>query len=211
MNKMIRSGMLWVIILAFALSSGVGFFMAEAAPLTSPETRPFERMAQDDEEAAEPGSFRLPASLKVIEAEAFEGTAAERVYLEEDVQEIGDRAFAANGALREIYIPGEAKLRGREIFAGADEVTVNGIEGSPAEDWAKEQGIPFRVQDIWKRDAVPHSNPGQMILLLLLALIPFPARGTDFLRTKQIIFAAEKNAIGHRRRAELFARDLCFP
>ena len=211
MEKRIRSVLLWVIVLAFALSSGVGFSMAETALLTAQEARPAENQGLDEAEAAEQGNFRLPASLKVIEEEAFEGTAVGQVILQEAVQEIGDRAFAENEALREVYIPGGAELRGREIFVGADEVTVYGIEGSPAEDWAKEQGIPFRVRDIWKREIVPHANPGWVILLLLLALMPLMIRENDFTRAKQTAFTVQKISIGHRRRAELFVRDLCFP
>ena len=50
-------------------------------------------------------TFNLPASLQIIEAEAFEGTAIVTVDLPETVETIGERAFANIPTLRQITIP----------------------------------------------------------------------------------------------------------
>ena len=50
--------------------------------------------AQAEEKEDAPIQFRFPASLQIIEEEAFEGTSIVIVDLPESVEEIGDRAFA---------------------------------------------------------------------------------------------------------------------
>lgn len=88
-------------------------------------------------------SFNLPASLQIIEEEAFEGTALSGVQLPETVTTIEDRAFANTKNLRYIYIPEKTKDIGKDVLAGSKTVIVSGLPGSYAGKWAKKNGIPF--------------------------------------------------------------------
>ena len=88
-------------------------------------------------------AFSLPASLKIIEDEAFEGTALVAVDLPETVEEIGDRAFANIPSLRILKIPDNTKRIGTKIVAGSYNVTIAAAPGSYARNWAQENDVPF--------------------------------------------------------------------
>ena len=88
-------------------------------------------------------TFRLPASLKSIEDEAFEGTAIVSVDLPETVESIGENAFARIPSLRVVRIPEKTKQIAKTAFAGSNNVTIIGSPGSYARTWAHENGIPF--------------------------------------------------------------------
>ena len=88
-------------------------------------------------------SFILPSGLKIIEAEAFEGTAIRSVALPARVEVIGDRAFANIPTLRGIHIPEKTRIIARSAFSGSDQVTITGVPGSYARRFARENGIPF--------------------------------------------------------------------
>ena len=88
-------------------------------------------------------SFVLPAGLKIIEAEAFEGTAIRSIALPALVEVIGDRAFANIPTLRGIHIPEKTRIIARSAFSGSDQVTITGVPGSYARRFARENGIPF--------------------------------------------------------------------
>lgn len=159
----------------------------------------------------EVGTFTLPASLKRIGEEAFEGTAAAKVYLEDGTEELGARAFANTPDLREVYIPGSAELIAGDTFDSTGNFTVYAPEGSAADDWARAHRVPFEARDIWNETAKPILPPGLLLLLLLAALLPWGLRAYDPIRIKQTIQTVAYIAMNHRKRAELFARDLCFP
>lgn len=163
------------------------------------------------EEPTEVGSFRLPASLRVVGDEAFEGTAVETAILPDGAAEIGDRAFANADGLREVYIPGSVAQIGADAFSGGGGLTVFGLAGSAADDWAAEHGIPFEVRDIWSGAGLPRLPVEWALGLLLLALAFLGVRETDLFSVRKTAFAVEYMAMGERKRAELFVRDLCFP
>ncbi len=99
-----------------------------------------------DIQAAYPESvpvFKLPASLKIIEDEAFEGTAIVSVDLPESVESIGDRAFAGIPGLRVVKIPEKTTYIAATAFAGSNHVMITGVPGSYARTWARENGVPF--------------------------------------------------------------------
>jgi len=98
------------------------------------------------EEAAEvvsPPVFKLPASLQVIEDEAFEGTSLFSVELPDSVVTIGERAFSNITTLRDVSIPDSVTYIARSAFTGSDKVTITASPGSYARTWAKENGVPF--------------------------------------------------------------------
>ena len=85
----------------------------------------------------------LPASLTTIENEAFEGTAITNVVLPENVESIGNYAFAYIRNLRSISIPNKTKYIGRNAFRGSENVTITGAPKGYARAWAHENGIPY--------------------------------------------------------------------
>ncbi len=90
-------------------------------------------------------SFKLPASLKVIEDSAFEGTAIVSVEIPETVSYIGDYTFADIPSLLGIRIPDTTTYIGKNAFAGSKQVTLTASSGSYARTWARENGIRFRL------------------------------------------------------------------
>lgn len=94
--------------------------------------------------------FILPADLKMIEDEAFEGTNAHIVVLPDGVLRIGGRAFGDIRTLEKVYIPESTTYIAESAFSGNACFTILGVEGSHAEDWAKKHGIPFVNENIWK-------------------------------------------------------------
>ena len=90
-------------------------------------------------------SFKLPASLQVIEDSAFEGTAIVSVEIPESVAYIGDYAFADISSLLGIQIPDATTHIGKNAFSGSKQVTLTASSGSYARTWAKENGIRFRL------------------------------------------------------------------
>lgn len=86
----------------------------------------------------------LPASLRTIQDEAFEGTALVFADLSgTSVEKIGERAFANIPTLIGIRIPEKTRFIARSAFAGSEHVTLTGAPGGYTRTWAKENGIPF--------------------------------------------------------------------
>lgn len=88
-------------------------------------------------------TFKLPASLRIIEEEAFEGTAVTQVDLPETLTTIEDRAFADAINLRLVNMPQDITVIGNDVFTGDNLVTITGTPDSYARTWAKNNGIPF--------------------------------------------------------------------
>ncbi len=95
------------------------------------------------QESSRVSSFRLPASLQVIEDEAFEGTAAAFVELPESLESIGERAFADIRCLQFVKIPDSVKKIAKTAFAGSAHVAIAAAPGSYAGQFARENGLPF--------------------------------------------------------------------
>ena len=95
------------------------------------------------------GTLIFPPSIKIIENGAFQGIAARRVVLPNGAMHIGERAFADSLWLEAVYIPPSVKHIGDAAFNSAEQVTIYGVSGSSADDWAKENGYRFIQEDIW--------------------------------------------------------------
>ncbi len=100
-------------------------------------------IGQFDTDEIKESRFVLPTSLTVIEDEAFEGTAIINIVLPENVESIGDYAFADIQTLRNISIPNKTTYIGRNAFKGSTNVTITGAPKGYARAWAHENGIPF--------------------------------------------------------------------
>lgn len=88
-------------------------------------------------------TVRTPAALRVIEAEAFMGTAVIDVVVADGVASIGERAFANCCDLALIVLPESVTDIASDAFAGCSGVTIICSEGSAAERYAKEQEIAY--------------------------------------------------------------------
>ncbi len=109
------------------------------------------RLANAEKVEAVP-PFVLPASLCIIEDEAFEGTAIVSVDLPDTVDSIGERAFANIPTLRSIKIPGKTKQIAKTAFAGSNQVTLMGPYGSYALAWARENEMPYVPATVFVAD-----------------------------------------------------------
>lgn len=86
----------------------------------------------------------LPEDLTVIEREAFCGCRAKWIRLSENVEEIGDRAFADSEDLEQIYIPESTVKISSTSFEGlSSSLTIYAKAGSYAEFYAKKNGFAF--------------------------------------------------------------------
>ena len=94
-------------------------------------------------ETAAPPSFQLPVSLRVIEDEAFEGTAIVSAALPDSLESIGERAFANISALRSVKIPNATKEIAKNAFSGSGQVSIIAFSGSYASAYAKENGLAY--------------------------------------------------------------------
>ena len=80
--------------------------------------------------------FVAPASLTVIETEAFANCAFCYAALSENTTEIQSLAFANCPNLYQIYIPAATTTIDRTAFSGCGSLTVLGVSGSYAETFA---------------------------------------------------------------------------
>ena len=100
-------------------------------------------ICEETAEVVPPPVFKLPASLQVIEDEAFEGTSLFSVELPDSVVTIGERAFSNISTLHAVSIPDSVTYIARNAFTGSKNVTITASPGSYARTWAKENGVPF--------------------------------------------------------------------
>ena len=100
---------------------------------------------EEEEVKEEETSFKLPASLQFIDEEAFEGTAVKSIQLPESVTSVGDRAFADNDELLEVYFPVNLQQIGRQVLDGSDRAVMAVFAESDALFRAVEEGNRFRL------------------------------------------------------------------
>ncbi len=87
------------------------------------------------------GTLALPASMKEIKAEAFEGnTSLAEVVLPEGIETIGSRAFAGS-SITSINLPSSIAYIADDAFEGCGGINVTAPEGTYAYGWAVNQGL----------------------------------------------------------------------
>jgi hypothetical protein len=91
---------------------------------------------------AAPAELRLPAHLFTIEEEAFANLGAERIIVPAFVRFIDSRAFADCANLQLLYFEGSPDMIASDIADGCTNVTVSVEQGSSADTWAKDAGLP---------------------------------------------------------------------
>ena len=91
--------------------------------------------------------LRLPASLTVIEDEAFRGSGAKTVYIPDKVTSIGALAFADCAGMTVIHIPASVTEIAADAFDGHNSnLTIYAPDRSAAKAYANQHGISFRVE-----------------------------------------------------------------
>ena len=68
--------------------------------------------------------FNMPASVEIIETEAFAGTAVKTVFFQAGFLSIGDSAFADSRFLTDAYIPSTTKHIGENAFPSNKKLTI---------------------------------------------------------------------------------------
>lgn len=100
-------------------------------------------------------AVKIPDQVTRINELAFQNCSSlSSVRVPEAVTEIANGAFENCYCLTEIYIPDTTVRMGPETFAGCGFLTIYGEEGSYAEAYAKECGIPFSVSEMPGKQAV---------------------------------------------------------
>lgn len=158
----------------------------------------------DETETESQGTFVFPASLQVVEEDAFSGTAAETVILPEGLLEIDDNAFEGT-QLKDVFIPNTTENIADTAFDNIPDLTIHGLDGSYAEDWAEEHHIPFVEDNIWNPAVQNNSAPDMQLTLLirifaLLLIFTVSRRYLDIVVDRRPYDRPEMNAI-----------DYCFP
>ena len=89
-------------------------------------------------------SVTIPSNIKSIGDNAFSMCwGLNEVFISEGVKSIGDNAFYFCDSLRKITIPASVEYIGRDAFKYCHKLTIFAEEGSHAEVYAKDNGIPF--------------------------------------------------------------------
>lgn len=148
MKNKIHFGMLVILFMALVLS----FSLAKASNETGD---PDYKKSIDFSEG--PG-FELPESIKIIEEEAFEGTAIVKAKLPHGVEQIGSRAFAKIKTLLNIHIPTTAKTIAASAFSGSDSVTISVASNSYAWKYAKANSFRFVLFETFNANTHKFSN-----------------------------------------------------
>lgn len=90
------------------------------------------------------GEVTLPPSVRIIHDSAFSTCKnLTIVVVNNGCTHLGYRAFGNCTALESIVLPETVREIGREAFINCKKLTILGKEGSYAEEYAKNNGIPF--------------------------------------------------------------------
>lgn len=124
-------------------------------------------------------TFLFPSSVKIIEDEAFEGTSVKIVILPDGLLYIGARTFDNAPFLTDVYIPDTTEHIADSAFYLTSNLTIHGIDGSYAKDWAYKHKVPFIVDDIWNvfvpgdRSQNTQTNPINRFIATIVLVILF--------------------------------------
>ncbi len=90
-----------------------------------------------------PSTISIPNALETIEEEAFCQIPVNIIDLRGgEVRTIGTRAFAECSGLIKAYIPGSVTFIAEDAFDGCKGFVIYCVEGSTADIWARQHGIP---------------------------------------------------------------------
>lgn len=155
-----------------------------------------------------PYTFALPLSLQEIGEETFSGTAVVTVVFPDGFLRVGEKAFDKAWHLTDIYIPETTEYIADSAFPIIPNLTIHGIDGSYAEDWAYSHEIPFVVDNVWNiivqngRTHSTRTDPIRRYIATLVLIILF-----TFFRLSYY----EVRSRRPQDRPELNPIDYCFP
>ena len=153
--------------------------------------------------------FKLPAALRIVEDEAFSGIAGEVAILQEFVEYIGDGAFADISVLSDVYIPETTRYIADDAFTGTNTI-IHGIDGSFADQWAREHGFRFVHDNIWIAIGQSYAN-GFVEKLRLAQSFMGTVVQTVLLISCLVMSLHKRNRKRTKDYPELYAIDLAFP
>jgi len=87
--------------------------------------------------------YTLPADTKTVGEEAFAGSAANAIVIQDGCAAIGPRAFASCAALEIVVLPASATSIAADAFDGCSGLTIIAPDGSAARTLAEELGITW--------------------------------------------------------------------
>ena len=151
----------------------------------------------------------LPAHLKIIDAEAFSGTALDEIVLPTGLVEIGGEAFAGSDTLKSIFIPETVSSIDDTAFQNTGLRAIYGKKGSHADQWAGDHGIPFSCCDILFFLNRNHVHPNAFASVLQCFWIA-PAAGYGITHLL-FIFRHFRRSMRPQDRAELYTLSYWFP
>ncbi len=101
-----------------------------------------------------PGQMKtFPASLRIVEDDAFSGTSFKTIIFNSSLVFIGNGAFQDVCTLTDVYIPESTAFIGSEAFPS--DTIIHGSAESYAQKWAEENGYRFQSDNVWNNAPVP--------------------------------------------------------
>lgn len=88
---------------------------------------------------------RLPANLKIIDNEAFSGTAIPSIQFPQGVSYIGEEAFADNKALQHVFFMQDNLEMADSALSGSVPILA-GFNNSDAQKWAQKNGFRYHIE-----------------------------------------------------------------
>ena len=134
---------------------------------------PFALTNQKADNYTSNGTFVLPASILLVDNEAFSGTSVETAVFPNGFLLLGDMAFSSASELRRVYLPASLSEIGTDVFSENTNLTIHGVEKSFAQTWAEENGITFVNDDIWAKVQTPNGFHVESLLALSFIICPF--------------------------------------
>lgn len=187
------------------MKKGIFFFLVMLLVFVA---NPLDALRTREAAPVQESAFVAPASLRVIEESAFEGTAVQKVVFREGLRFIGERAFENAAQLTEVSLPTSVAYIGGAAFPVNEDLRLYGARGSYAWKWAGDHSIAFMPDNArgpQTADGDPLEGPG--VAAALLQLISRPQ--TQLRLAGQAM--AEGNSMRPQDRAELNPIDYRFP
>ena len=153
-------------------------------------------------------SFVFPAALEEIEEEAFAGTNVKTLIFPKGFRSVGNEAFGGAEALLDVYIPETAETIEEDAFPENDGITIHGIGGSKAEEWAGRHRVSFVSADIWNLRFIKE-NPLEIKLTSLEQAIRISGSADHIKANERTV--NEGTSKRPQERAELNRIDYRFP
>ena len=95
---------------------------------------------------ADENTMTLPSGTRIVEEEAFYGTAANVIVLPEGAEKISASAFAGCRNLKSIVIPDSMLVIADQIFDEDLDVQIICYKGTTAERWALKHGVKLFIR-----------------------------------------------------------------